>query len=91
MMCLQRLDTEMAVFLDRPDALSGCFGGCHGGDIGNAVLDGSLADVAVIVHALLADRGVDDELDLSVGDEIADVRSALIHLEHTLAGDALCL
>ena len=55
------------------------------------MLDRSLSDVAVVSHAVLSGRSVDDELNISVRDSVADVGSALVHLENALSRDTCFL
>ena len=62
----------------------------HGRDVRNMLLDGILTDVGVIVCRSLACRSIDDEIDISVGDHVADVGSALVELLDLLGLDA-CL
>ena len=87
---LQRQDEAFAFALEMADALCRSKTGSCGGDIRNLGLDGCLAQVAVVVAGALAHGGVDDHLDLSVGDEIEDVGTALIIFVYALTGDA-CL
>ena len=67
---LQGLDIGIAVFLHIQDAL--CGGSCtgDGGHVGDPALDRSLSEIAVVVDTVLADRGVDDQVNVAVRDEV---------------------
>ena len=64
------------------DAFSSCPGSCHSGHVWHLGFDGCLAEVAVVMHAVFAYRGVDDQLNVSVGDHIQDIWSAFIEFFH---------
>ena len=70
------------------DTFGGGSGGCDRCDVRYAVLDRAAAQVAVVVDAFLACGGVDDELQLSVGHHVEDVRAAFIQLVYALCRDA---
>ena len=52
------------------DTAAGSSGGRNGSHIRDFCLDGSLPQITVIVDAFLAGWGVDDQVDLSVGDQM---------------------
>ena len=53
------------------------------------MLDSRLADIAVIVCACLANRCIDNKLNIAVCNGVRNVRtSALVNLEDTLTGDS---
>ena len=82
--CLQRLYIALAMFFYITDAFGSSSGTGHGGNVWNLGLDGIFAKIAVLVDAFLAYRGVDDQLDISVGDHIQNVRASLVKLFHLL-------
>ena len=88
MMRLERLHADIGIAERCPYALCACLCSSHSGDIGNAVLDSGLSDVAVVMCAGLACGSIDDELDITVCDGIGDIGSALMQLVYALAGDA---
>ena len=77
--------------LDLGDAFGSGLCGSHGGDVRNSLLDGILAQIAVIVDRFLAAGGVDNHLDLAVGHQIQNVRTSLIELLHPLYRDVVLL
>ena len=59
------------------DALDGVVGTGEGRDVGNLVLDGSLADSAFVLDGVaLCPRRIDDEVHLLVQDDVENVRAA---------------
>ncbi len=85
---LKGQDQTRALAVEVADALGGGKA-CRGsGDIGNLGLDGCLAQVAVIVAGPLAHGGIDDHLDLAVGDEVQNIRAALIIFIDALGGNS---
>ena len=50
------------------------------GTVRDALADGCLTDIAVIMNAGLTDRGVDDQIDLMICDGIQNVRTAFVNL-----------
>ena len=85
---LQGQDEALASALEMADAFCCGEACCRGGNIGNLGLDGCLAQVAVIVAGPLAHGGIDDHLDLAVGDEVQNIRAALIVFIDALGGNA---
>ena len=79
---LQGMHFASAVLLHIKDSLSRGKTCGHGGDVGDFALDRRLAQIAVVIGAVLAYRSVDDHLDLAVGDQIQNVRAALGELFH---------
>ena len=73
------------------DALRRGFGCGNGGHVRDPCLDGRLADIAVIVDALISGRGVDDHVKLAVGDHIQDIGASFIDLQHALSLNAFLL
>ena len=71
------------MLLDIADSLSCRAGRIDRGDVRNAGLDGVLSKIAVVVNAVFADRRVDDELDLSVSDQVKDIGTSLVELLDT--------
>ena len=51
--------------------------------------DGVLADVRIVLHASLADRRVDDQLDVAVLDHVQNVRTAFVDLRNQTRTDAV--
>ena len=51
---------------DGGDSLGCGLGGVHGGQVGNLLVDGGLAQVGIVVLALLARRSVDNQVDFPV-------------------------
>jgi hypothetical protein len=58
-----------------PQAAQNRFGGGKGGDKGHPVLDGGPADGIFIRTGLLPQRGIDDQVDVTVFNFIDDIRS----------------
>lgn len=52
----------MGIFLLRTNPFGTCFTGSHGSDVWYMILHCGLTDVAVIVRAFLAGRGVNNKL-----------------------------
>ena len=77
---LERLHAKVLVLLYCANAFRACLCGSHRCDVRNSVLDRSLSDVAVVSHAVLTGRSVDDELNISVRDSVADVGSVAVGL-----------
>ena len=75
-------------FIHGLDAAGGCLGGSNGGDIRHLLLDGSLTQIAVIAGAVRTHGCVDDQIHLSVGDQIVDIGSSLIQFIYKLRQDA---
>ena len=82
------------VFLNRPDAkafaaecadaVHGGGGACKGGDAGNVMGDCGAADGFLVEEGVAAERGVDDEVDLSALDIVHDVGPAFVDLVNGL-------
>ena len=70
------------------DSLSSCPCSRDGGHVRNLAFDGSLAQVTVIVDAVLAYRRVYDQVDLAVGDHIQDIRTAFVEFLYLLSLDS---
>ena len=69
------------VVLQIGDTGCGSLGGSHGGNIGDLALDGGLTQVGVIHDGVLAHGGVDDQIDLAIGQQVQNVGTqALRHL-----------
>ena len=79
---LQGFYFSVSVLLHVMDSLIAGSGCRNGGHIGNFGLDGCLSQVAVIVGAFLADRRVNNQVDLAVGDHIQNIGPPLIYLVH---------
>jgi len=77
---LERLDA-VAVLAQGGDAQGGGPGPAHRGHDGRARIDGRRADFHLVSARRLARRGVDDQLDLAVLQEIQRVGPALGELE----------
>ena len=85
---LQGFHFPVAMQLHVVDALGGCPGGSHGGHIRNLGLDGGFPQVAVVIHAVLSGRRVDDQVNVAVGDQIQDIGASLVELLHLFGLDA---
>ena len=70
------------------DARHGCVGAGHGGDQGDVVDGGQGADLALVGGGSATRWGVDQQVDLAVGDHVGDVGPALGQLGHQLNADA---
>ena len=88
MQLLQGLQLTVSMLLDIADAGSSCFRCGNRCNVRNLCLDRSLAQVAVIMHAVLADRGIDDQLDIAVCDDIKRIRAALKELFYLVGRNA---
>ena len=73
------------------DAFGSCLGGVHGGQIRNLLVNGGLAQVGVVVLALLARRGVDDQVDFPVDNGVVDIGAAFLQLFQDASGNAVFL
>ena len=62
------------------DALHRGSGGGDGGHVRNLLLDGLHADEGVVNHAGAVHRSIDDQVNLLVGDHVAQVRAAFMQL-----------
>ena len=69
-----------------------CGGSCpgEGGHVGNPALDRRLSEIAVVVNAVFADRGVHDQVDSAVCDQVKDIGTAFVELLDGFCLDA-CL
>ena len=88
MVSLQRFDREF-LFLERTDALQGGKGGSEGGDHRYAVQNRFAADAILITPRDQAERGIDDQLNLSVLDQVGDVGPAFADAQDGLRLDAV--
>ena len=85
---LEGADVALAVFLDVGDAFGSSACSRDRRDVRDAVLDGCLPQVGVIVDGLFAGGGVDDKVDVAVRHEVEDVRTAFIEFQDFLGLDA---
>ena len=74
------------VLLQGGDRLHGSPGTSQGGHRGHGVIEGSPAQVLVVVGSLATDGGVDDQLDQPRTDRVFDIGAPLMHLEDRLHG-----
>ena len=70
------------------DTLGCCLTRNDGGDVRDLGLDGCLTDVGIVMNACLTDGRVDDQIDLTVGDQVKDVRASLVELLYLLCRDS---
>ena len=70
--------------LQRLDAADGGRGGGNRGNTGNLVLHGGAPDRLFVKAGFDTERRVDDQIDVSVLDQIDDIRPSLVHLEDRL-------
>ena len=84
MVSLQRFDREF-LFLERTDAMQGGKGGSEGGDHRYAVQNCFAADAILITPRDEAERGIDDQLNLAVLDQVGDIGSASLMLRITVS------
>ena len=85
---LEGFHFEGSALLSLADTGGGGFAGGQGGHIGDAAFDGGFADVAVIFGAFFIVGGVDDQIDLTVGDSVQDIGAALLQFVDELRFDA---
>ena len=67
---LKGFDLSISVGFDIMNTAGSGSGSGNGGHVGHLCLDGCLAQIAVIVDAVLAGGRIDDQLDISIGDHI---------------------
>src|SRR6185436_19063805 len=84
----RHVQVPLAQGLDGPD---GGGGGGEGGHHQHAVQGGALADGAVVVEGLAAQRGVEDDVDLPALDVVDAVGPALVDLVDHLHVDAVAV
>ena len=73
---LQGMYLTSAMLLHIKDSFGRCKTCSHGGDIGNFALDRRFTQIAVVVCAVFSHRGIDNQLDLAVGDQIQNFRTS---------------
>ena len=79
---LQGLHLAAFVRFQVMDTLSRHSGRRHRSDIRRLRLNRRLTQITVVVHAVLAHRRVDNQIEISVGDHIVYVGSALVDFFH---------
>ena len=88
---LQRFHGFLFMCFYIADTACGCFRGSDGRHIWYFCLDGCLTQIAVVINAVFADWRVDDQVDLSVCDQVVDIRASLIEFLYFLCGNTgLC-
>ena len=75
---LQRFYFSTLVVLHIADSFCRCLCRCDGSEVRNLCLDGCLSQITVIVNTVFSDRRVDDQVDLSVGNQIQNIRTAFV-------------
>ena len=90
MKLLQRFHFSALVSLHIVNTLCGGSGSSDRCHIGDFSLDGCFSQIAVVVYTVLAHRGVDDQIDFSVGDQIQCIRASLGAFLYKLCRDS-CL
>ena len=90
MVSLKRFDREF-LFLERTDALQGREGGSEGGDHRYAVQNRFAADAILITPWNQPERGVDDQLNLSVLDQVGDIGPTFANAQDGLRLDPILI
>ena len=88
MQLLQGFDHTAAWLIHGFDTAGCCLGRSDGGDIRHFLLNGSLAQITVIVGSVRADGGIDHQIHLAVDDHIMDIRSCFSPLIDKLRKDS---
>jgi len=74
---------------ERRDPFGRRYGSGGRSDVGYFKLDGSFANVRIVVNTEPPNRCIDHQLNFSVLDSVHNIRPALMHLENELGFDSL--